>query len=148
MTTRQYAIDRVQLNWLGLDLMEGIAQGTSIQETRNAPKWSSKPTGMGGVVRVYNPDKSGTVTITVDQESKVHQQLRLFSNLDDVSRANVGPMMMKDNSTGETIVFVNAWIMTDPDESRGTESATFPWVFGFEKVVKKSAANDLNVVGN
>jgi hypothetical protein len=144
---RQYSIDRVELTWAALDLKEGIAEGTSITEAMTSPAWTQKPTGTGKVVRVYNPDQSGTVSVVVDQESKTHQQLLAIAIADRVTRSQVFPMVMVDTSTGETFVYQNAYIMTEPDESRGTESATFTWVFNFETKSHAAAPNDDNLVG-
>lgn len=144
---RQYSIDRVEATWASLDLKQGIAQGTSIQEGRNAPKWTQKPTGNGKVVRVYNPDKSGQLTILVDQEAKLHQQLLAIAITDEASRNQVFPFMVRDTSTGEVIVFSNAYIMTEPDEARGTESQVFPWVFMYERRDSFPNASDQNIVG-
>lgn len=145
---RQYSIDKVELTWAALDLKEGIAQGTSISETRTSPSWTQKPTGTGKVVRVFNPDVSGTVTVVVDQESKVHQQLLAIAIADAETRSQVFPMIMIDNSTAEMFIYQNAYIMTDPDESRGTESATFSWAFYFEKKVHTPSPNHTkNLVG-
>jgi hypothetical protein len=73
---RQYSIDQVELTWQGLNFKPGLAQGTTVTEARNAPSFTVKPTGQGKAVRVYNPDRTGTVAVIVDQESQLHQSLR------------------------------------------------------------------------
>lgn len=143
---RQYSVDHVEVNFFGVDIKPGLAQGTSITEARNAPSWSQKPTGQGKVVRVYNPDRSGTLSVVVDQESSVHQALRALSLADRVSRNVVGVLTVKDTTSGETFFYKNAYIMTDPDETRGTDSATFTWVFNFEDV-EHTVSIDQNIIG-
>lgn len=145
---RQYSIDHVEVSWFGLDLKDGIAAGTSITEARNATSWSNKPTGQGKVVRVYNPDMSGTVSIVVDQESRTHQDLRTLAISDRAARNIVGPLVVTDTTTGEVFYYKNSYIASEPDESRGTESATFTWVFNFEKVTHVPVLTDNNVVGS
>ena len=98
-------------------------------------------------MRVFNPDRSGTLTITMDQESKVLQTLRFLAITDALAKATVAPLIIHDGSTGETWQYTNAFIMTEPDESRGTESATFPWVWGFERVDKVPRQDNQNIVG-
>lgn len=144
---RQYSIDHVEVNFFGIDLKPGLAQGTSITEARTSPSWTQKPTGTGKVVRVYNPDRSGTLSIVVDQESAVHQQLRSLSLTDRASRNVVGVLTVKDTTSGESFFYTNAYISTDPDETRGTDSATFTWVFNFEDV-EHTVAIDNNIVGS
>lgn len=145
---RQYSIDKVEITWADLDFKEGLAQGTSVVEARTAPTYTVKPTGTGKVVRVYNPDRSGTVSITVDQESQLHKDLRLIAIADVLNRDQVFPMLITDGSTGETFLYSNAFIQTEPDETRGTESATFTWVFMFESVRKLNGLADTNLVGD
>ena len=146
---RQYSIDQVEVSWFGLSFKEGLAAGTSITAARNAPSFTQKVNGaVPRVVRVYNPDRSGTITIVVDQESLLHQQLRELANIDVIARNVVGPMTVRDNSNDETLVYQNAYITTEPNETRGTDSATVEWVFGFENFVKTPALGNANVVGN
>lgn len=146
---RQYSIDQVELGWLGLDFKSGLAQGSSITEARSAPSWTMKPTGQGKAVRVYNPDRTGTVSIVVDQESQLHQELKDFAKADrnPATRTQVGTMRLNDTSSGEVIDFVNAFITTEPDAVRGTESSTFTWIFAFEDRVSEPVANLTNLVG-
>ena len=107
-----------------------------------------KPTGNGRVVRVENPDRSGTLSVVIDQESKVHQDLRAFALSDRVSKGTVGTLTVKDTTSGELFYYKNAFISTDPDESRGTESAVFTWVFMFENVEHTIVSGNNNVVGS
>lgn len=144
---RQYSIDHVEVSWFGLDLKPGLATGTSITEARTAPGWSNKPTGQGKVVRVYNPDRSGTLSVVVDQESQTHQDLRALALTDRQSRNVVGPLVVHDTTSGEFFYYKNSYISAEPDETRGTESATFTWVFNFEEV-EHAPATVSNVVGN
>jgi hypothetical protein len=146
---RQYSIDQVELSWLGLDFKEGLAQGASITEARAAPSWTVKPTGQGRAVRVYNPDRTGTVSIVVDQESQLHQSLKAIAQADQIpaTRNQVATMTLTDTSSGEVINFNNAFITTEPDATRGTESATFTWVFAYETRDSAPVANLTNLVG-
>jgi hypothetical protein len=147
---RQYSIDQVELAWLALDFKEGLAQGTSITEARNSPSWSVKPRGVGGAVRVYNPDRTGTVSIIVDQESKLHQSLKAIAQADanPATRNQVANMTLTDPSSGEVINFKNSFIITEPDATRGTESATFTWVFAYEDRSSDPVDNLTNAVGS
>lgn len=147
---RQYSIDNIELAWLGIDFKDGLAAGTSVQEARSTPAWSIKPAGaVPKIVRVFNPDRSGTVTITVDQESQLHQDLKAIANADRLpgTRTQVGNMVLRDNSSEEEITWINAFIMTEPDKSRGVESTTFAWVFAFENFTDEAVDPLGNVVG-
>ena len=144
---RQYSIDHVELGWEGLDLKEGLAAGSTITEARTAPSWSMKTSANGEGIRTFNPDRSATISILVNQESKTHQQLRQLAEDDRDNRNVVGLMVLKDTTSGEQFTYVNAFIVTDPDEVRATESSDFTWVFMCERITKTVAINN-NLVGN
>ncbi len=56
-------------------------------------------------------------------------------------------MVLKDTTSGEQFTYVNAFIVTDPDEVRATESSDFTWVFMCERITKTVAINN-NLVGS
>lgn len=146
---RQYSIDNVELAWLGLDFKEGLAEGSSITEARTSPSFTQKMSGLGKARRAYNPDRSGTVSILVDQESQLQNQLHAIARADrnPGTRDKVGVMKLTDLTSGEVFDYNNAYIMTDPDTVRGTESTVQTWVFAFEASVPAEAATLENVVG-
>ncbi len=147
---RQYSIDQVEAGWLGLDLKEGLAEGASITETRNAPDFTQKITGNGKAVRVYGTDKSGQLAVVIDQESQTHQSLLAIANSEDNpgTRDKVATFVLADKSSGYTMNYENAYIAARPDEVRGTESSTFTWLFNFESIRKEPIADPTNLVGN
>ena len=144
---RQYSIDHVELGWEGLDLKEGLAAGSTITEARTAPSWSMKTSANGEGIRTFNPDRSATISILVNQESKTHQQLRQLAKDDRDNRNVVGAMVLKDITSGEQFTYHNAFIVTDPDEVRATESSDFTWVFMCDRITKTVAINN-NLVGS
>lgn len=144
---RQYSIDKVELTWAGLDFKKGLAAGTAITEAQTSQRWAVKPTGTGSIVRAFNPDKSGTLSVIVDQESLLHQQLKLLLKADELNRNVVFPGRLFDGSSQETMNYKNMFMLTRPDETRGTESATFTWVFGFESIEDQPNVSNANAVG-
>jgi len=144
---KQYSLDQCELAWQDLDFKEGIVAGTPIQEARTAPRWAKKTSGRGELIRSKNPDDSGTVSIVVNQTSKLHQQLYTLAEQDDVNLDIVGAMVLTDNTSGEQITWKNAFIETLADEARATEESEFTWVFGFEERTTKTSV-DQNLVGN
>ena len=145
---RQYGIDQVEATWAGLDLKTGIASGTSIVVARTAPSWTQKPTGNGKAIRVYNPDRSGSVTITVDQTSLLHQQLKAIALLDRTLRNQVFALVIADNSSDESHVYGNAYLASDPPPSLGTEADTYEWVLNYESFESAPQLGNANLVGS
>lgn len=145
---RQWSVDGVELSWALLDLKEGIAKGSFLKEDRTGKTWTVKETGMGKIVRIFNPGRSGTLTLTVAAESKLHQQLHAIALLDRQARNQVFPLTKTDNSTGEVRVYSNAFILTDVADSISTEGGTFEWEFGFESTTTAPGTGEENLVGS
>ncbi len=143
---RLYSVDGLKVAFFGADLTDGLAVGTFLSVTRNAPTWTQKVNGIGGVVRMYNPDRSGFVSLQVDAESKEHQLLVTLANADAVSRSIVGPFLVRDTSTREVSYFNKTYISTIPPLEKGTTSTVFTWVFNFETAVRQSFDFNANVV--
>jgi len=144
---QNYAIDRVEIAWQGVDFKRGLATGTSFTEARTGPSFTQTMTANGEAIRTYMSDRSGAVTILVDQTSRLHQDLRELAESDRNSRTIVGPMVVKDNNSGEQLTYKNAYIATQPDEVRGTEASIFSWLFNFEGF-EKTVSKVVNVVGS
>ena len=146
----QYAFDQVEASWLGLDIKEGLATGTSIVQADGTPDFVQTVTGRGKVIRTLDVDRSGTLTITVDQTSQLQQDLTRIhkEDLNPATRTQVGDFVVFDVQANQKITLQNAYIMTFADFSRGTEVATFEWVFMYEQPENTPATLAVNLVGN
>jgi len=145
---RQYASDRVVASWSGLPLKEGLAEGSFFVIRRNSPTWTQRKNGLGGTIRLFNPDRSGEVDITVNTESRTHSALIALAITDRFTRLVQGPMVVTDLNSGEVFVLTNAYITTEPDEQRATSSVEIAWTFAFTSYEHTPAIPTLNVVGN
>ena len=110
-------------------------------------RYGQRETGMGGVTRYYMPGRSGTLTVTVNQESELHQQLQDKFAQDNLTRDQVFPFEMYDGSSQEEFTYTNTYIMQEPNEARGSEPGDWQWVFAFERKVKTTNTSNTNVVG-
>lgn len=131
---RQYSADVIQVSWIGIPLEGGLAAGTFLQPQSNATTWTQKPDGYGGTLQLYNPDTSGTLTMTFDQESREHSTLQALANADRISQAIVAPILVRDGNVRELTFFTKARIQSMSDPSKGTGAATIAWVWIFESM--------------
>lgn len=149
---RQYGADLIEVTWaivaaVPLDLKEGLGQGPFLQPTRNAPTWTQRPNGVGGILRLYNPDRSGSLTMLIDMESRTHQELITIANVDVVSRSITGPIVVRDGNTREITYYNKAYIATIPDVPKGNTAGLIPWQWNFETFFTQSFGFNRNVVG-
>ena len=145
---RGYYSDKVEVSWQGLDFGEGLAMGSFITPAQTTPSFSQKAQLKGKVIRSFNADRSGTLTILVNQSSKLQQQLIQKANDDRLNRNVVGPLVIKDIASGRQTTYQNAYIQTNPDEPFAAEDSDISWVFGYESVDKTVPLDNANVVGN
>lgn len=129
-----YNSNSVEITWQGLDFKEGLASGTLISITRTGPSFTMKDQANGKVIRSFNPTLSGTATITVNQSSQLYQDLLEQVELDRINQNVVGPMVIKEVSSGRQITLKSAFIQTAPDETFAMEDSDIAFVFGFEAV--------------
>jgi len=146
---RQYSADQVEVTFLGNDLKEGLSQGTFITVANTTPAFSYVARGaISDGTSVFNPDRSGTITLTVDQTSTTHQLLMQIHKDDIQSRNQVGTFLVDDKSNGEKTEYINARITDQVPLTRGNEAATFAWVLTFQKAtINPVSPNTINLVG-
>lgn len=145
---RQYSSDLIAVSWSGIPLEEGLAEGSFVVFRRNAPTWTQRANGLGGTIRLYNPDRSGEVDFLINTESKTHQRLTALAITDRLTRSVQGAMLVRDLNTGESFVCTNAYITTEPDEQRATSSVEVTWTFAYTSLDKIPNTSDRNVVGS
>jgi hypothetical protein len=97
---------------------------------------------------MYNADRSGTITLLIDQESHEHQLLMTLANTDLIARAVVGPLVVTDWNTKEIAYYNRAFIASMPDIPKGVTAGVIPWRFLFETFLQQPFAFNANVVGN
>lgn len=147
---RQYSADLIDVVWLPavVPLTGGLAAGTFIQPTRNFRNFRNKDDGMGNSFRMFRRGSSGSLTLMIMATSTQHQILMSLANLDVVSKAIVGPLVITDRNTKEIAFFTRASLAGQPNVPKGTQVSIIPWVFDYEKSAIQSVVVPTNVVGN
>lgn len=123
-----YDPTRVLVSFKGVPL-DGFAAGTFIKVARNEDGWTFQPSNSGGGARSRNPNKSGTIEITLHTASPANGYLSTFAVADELTAEGVGEFMVKDMSTNGAICNAqNAWIKKFPDWERAKETGEVTWV--------------------
>lgn len=145
---RQHNADRCDLTWAAIDLKEGIPKGAFLTPTRVGPTWTQMETGTGKVVRSFQPGTSGTLIVPVIQQSVTQKKLYDIAKLDVLTRIQVYPLILTDNTSKKIITYTNAYLQTIPDEPYAFEPGVFNWVWGYEEVSTEYPDPNQNVVGS
>jgi hypothetical protein len=151
MPIHNHSADTVESAWIIGDLTPGFANGNFLTETEGAGGWTQKQNAHGThTIRTFVPEKGGSLTLLVDAETLVHQQLLAVYNLDSkpATRSQVGNFVMKDTALGEVIRWVNAYIAKRPNVVKGSESQVYSYVFNYERKEQETLNTLSNVVGN
>jgi hypothetical protein len=150
MGVRVHDISACSFDWGGMNLMQGLAEDSEIlvTETR-AERWTQKESGVEGAetVQTRHPGKSGTVQITVDAESALHQRLMFISNQDDLTRNMVATGTLNDGLTGDSETLQGMRIQGRPQRRKGFTASAYAWTFIVARIDYVPGTGIKNLVG-
>lgn len=110
--------------------IDGFAPGTFIKVSRNEDAFTFQPSNSGGGARSRNPNKSGTVEITLLNSAPSNATLSAQALADELSASGVGEFLVKDRRTdGAQCQAQNMWIKKVPDWERAKELGETTWTF-------------------
>jgi hypothetical protein len=127
---RTYAPDQVVVNF-GNETITGFAAGTFVTAVRTVDLWEMVSGSDGEVTRIKQSDRSGLVTITLQQSSPSNTFLAGVVAADAISNAGVFPLLVKDfTSDGSLVTAANAFVKRIPDWNRASaDESSVEWIF-------------------
>lgn len=132
---KQYDPKSVTISWLGVNLSEGIAEGTFVTVSQDERDWTITSGSDGEVIRTRTNKTTGVIEVTLLQGSAANAALDSILHADKLSGAVVGGVLVKDNQSSATkAVGVNAFLEGPPDLVRGDTPSNVVWRFLCEKV--------------
>jgi hypothetical protein len=133
---RSYDPTEVSVTFNGVTI-DGFGPDTFVEVTRNQDGWTYQPSNSGPPgARSRNPDRSGTITITLIDSSPANALLQAFADADELTGEGVGEFMVKDRGTATgKCTAQNAWVKKMPDWKRGKEVSTTVWVLESNNIV-------------
>ena len=113
------------------NVLTGFAAGSFVTAARTVDLWEMVGGSDGEITRVKNNDRSGTVTVVLQQSSASNAFLQTQVTNDEVSNTGVGPLLVRDFVSGAgQIAAANAFIKRVPDWGRQTADETnVEWLF-------------------
>lgn len=154
MALPRYASKDVKVAWVGVPL-KGLADGTFISFNYNSDVTNEKVGADGSVEISMSPDKTGTCTLTVLQESPANLILGAVLAAMKNGQFFQGSLTVTDPS-GSVLAFMrSAHIKTGPTVNLGIETENREWTFFIEdltfasvptKVAQTIAKNDLDQI--
>jgi len=121
--------------------MGNFADGTFITVARDEQSFT-KVTGADGTVsRSKSNNRSGTVTLSLQQTSPSNEVLSALLAQDELDNSGVVPVLIKDNSGTSRFFSGTGWIQGMPSVEYAKEIANREWVI-------EMADMEFNVAGN
>ena len=151
-TQRTYSPKNVNATFGGVLKLTGFAEGTFIQAVRNGDNSSSVVGSQGDVGLTVNPDKTGTITFTLLQNSATNATLSHVQNYQDIEDELLrGDIVVGDPSGGYLCYAKGCHIMTPPEMNLADEQQSKVWVFFVENLQFANVGDlieDASVIAN
>jgi hypothetical protein len=125
---RTYNPENVTASFNGYEI-GGYAEDEFINVTYNGDAATPVVGNDGAVSRAMNPDKSGTITITLKATSPSNDVLSGFAIKDRIDGSVVGVLMIRDNNGTTLVLGKDAWIQKQPDVAFAREVGNRAWMF-------------------
>lgn len=119
----------------------GFADGTFITASRNGDTYTLTKGADGEGARSHNPDKSGTVVVTLLQTSSSNDVLQAQHDLDERTDQGKGPLFIRDLSGRTLVESPEAWVRKPADPEFGKEVGAREWTLECDELILKSGGN-------
>lgn len=127
MSVYTYAADEVRILLNGLPV-SGLADGTFVSIESDEQRYVKTTGADGSTSRARTGNKSGSITVTLQQTSPANELMTGFMLADDAGNQGVFSVLVKDSS-GNSLHFANAaWIQNAPTAEYGKEINNREWV--------------------
>jgi len=114
---------------LGTILITGWADGEAFQITQPEDSFETQRGADGQVERYAKNISDAEITITLLPSSLANDALSALHALDKATGLGKVPFLMKDlNSVTTIATFLQAWIVKNPDSSRGNTAVQREWM--------------------
>ena len=126
---------------VGGAIMSGYADGEFVTSERNEDAYSMAAGADGEVSRVKSNNKSGRITITLQQTSDSNTILTAFAAADELSNSGVVPVIIKDLKGVTLVSAARAWIVKYPATPFGKDVQNRAWVLETDELIEIIGGN-------
>lgn len=140
MGAKTYSPKKVSVIIAGL-IATGYAEGTFIQVERAADTFTKVVGSDGEVGRVHSADRSGKITLTLQQTSEFNDVLSALQQADELTLSGKFPVAVKDNNGTSLYVAGDAWIMKPVNSEYANTMSTREWVIECSDLIPFAGGN-------
>lgn len=123
----QYDPKDISMIFAGINI-QGFADGTFVNVERNEDQFSLAVGAQGEGTRIKNNNRSGRITITLQQSSPSNAELDALATADELSNSGFGPVLVRDNGGQDLHKGEVAWIVKKPAAAYAKELSNREWI--------------------
>jgi len=127
MSAETYSPKRVEVIVNGVPI-RGYADGTFVNVARNSDSFATNVGADGEVSRTASADRTGKVTVTLQQTSDSNDFLSGLVTADELTLNLQFVLMVKDTNGRTLLVSPCAWIDKPADSEFGNELSNREWI--------------------
>lgn len=143
---KTYDPKAVAISWVGININSGIAPDTFLTVSRDEDSFFKTIGADGTAARTRNANRSGTIEITLMQNSEINKTLMAAALLDEEGGTDqLGTISIVDpaDPTGTMLMTaLNCWVKKIPDIEYAKEYGTRTWMFDCANLSIASAVSD------
>lgn len=124
-------------------ILRGFAD-TMVTVARTNPAYEMVVGADGEATRVKSNDRSGTITVTLQQSSPSNDELSTLALLDEAGNAGLFPLLIKDNLGTTLCAADTCFIEKFPDAAFAKTTQTREWVFRTDTLAMFIGGNNVN----
>ncbi len=115
------------------NIISGFSDGAMVVVEREVDAFTKVVGADGEVSRTRSANKSGSVTITLKQDSDSNSILGAIAALDELTGAETGPLALTDLA-GNTVFAANCWVKKLPKVEYGKDLTNREWVLECDNI--------------
>lgn len=115
-------------------IIRGFAE-EMITVARDNPAWEMVIGADGEATRVKSNDRSGSITVSLQQSSPSNDDLSALALVDEVSSTGLVPFLMKDNFGTSIYTAATCYIEQIPEAAYGKTANDRVWIFKTDNLV-------------
>ncbi len=140
MAITTYDPKKVVVSFLG-NLLTGFTSGSFVTVARAVDGFTLKVGADGKGTRVRSSNRSGTITINLDQTSPSNDVLSAAAAADELGGVGVGPFFLKDSGGRTLAVAQSAWVKKMPSVDFSDAAGSRAWVLETDELVVFAGGN-------
>ena len=140
MAAKTYSPKKVSVIVAGV-IMAGYAEGSFISVERSADAFTKVVGSDGEVGRVHSADRSGRITLTLQQTSESNDVLSALQIADEFSLTGKFPVIVKDNNGTSLYHGMDAWIVKSPNAEYSNSMSPREWMIDVADLTAFSGGN-------